>query len=200
LPAIELSDQHWFNIIDLDEWYRGEHIPDSHCPVIGRHSRDHVHKWPKSAEQLLQIYPDSSQYKVKVLGGADVVTELLGYKPEHWEIFGFGTMSVAEFLKTLDVFVYYAHEDWVESFGRVILEAMATGVPAILPPVFKPLFADAVLYAEPAEVAAVVQTLVQDLDYYQHRAEVARRFVTENFSYHAHISRLKLVDARKGPG
>ena len=195
LSAIQLSEKHWFNIIDLDEWYRGDHIPNTDCPVIGRHSRDHVHKWPKSAEQLLQVYPDSSQSKVKVLGGADVVTELLGYKPQHWDVFGFGSMDVAEFLKTLDVFVYYAHEDWVESFGRVILEAMATGVPVILPVVFQPLFADSALYAEPAEVATVVQALVQDLDYYRQRSELARRFVTENFSYQAHITRLKIAPA-----
>ncbi|MBY0420503.1 MAG: glycosyltransferase family 2 protein, partial [Pararheinheimera sp.] len=41
LSAIQLSEKHWFNIIDLDEWYRGDHIPNSDCPVIGRHSRDH---------------------------------------------------------------------------------------------------------------------------------------------------------------
>ena len=40
--------------------------------------------------------------------------------------------SPREFLRTLDFFVYFHDPDWVEAFGRTILEAMASGVPVIV--------------------------------------------------------------------
>jgi glycosyltransferase involved in cell wall biosynthesis len=50
----------------------------------------------------------------------------------------------------------------VEAFGRNILEAMASGLPAILPPHFRPLFGDAAVYAEPVEVPSVLRRLYAD--------------------------------------
>ncbi len=68
-------------------------------------------------------------------------------------------MILASFLAELDFFVYYHHPAWVEAFGRNILEALASGLPAILPPHFRPLFGDAAFYAEPAEVPSVLGRL-----------------------------------------
>jgi hypothetical protein len=47
-----------------------------------------------------------------------------------------------EFLESIDFFVYYHHKDRVESFGRVIMEAMFAGAVAILPPSFEACYRD----------------------------------------------------------
>ena len=71
-------------------------------------------------------------------------------------------MDPREFLAQLDFFVYYHHPAWLEAFGRNILEALASGLPAILPAHFRSLFSDAAIYAEPAEVPSVVNQLYAD--------------------------------------
>lgn len=84
----------------------------------------------------------------------------------------------------------------MESFGRVILEAMAAGVPVVLPESFRPLFGDAATYARPSEVRMVVDRLWQDDDHYATRAAVAQQFVERRFGYRRHAERLERLVSR----
>lgn len=190
LAAIALSDQDWVNIIDVDAWRRPARPPAGQRPRIGRHSRDHPMKWPATREQLLASYPDSPDYEVHVLGGATAPQQVLGYIPSNWRVYQFGELSPPEFLAGIDVFVYYPNPHWVESFGRVILEAMAAGVPVVLPADFRPLFGEAASYAEPAEVRAVVDRLLADDGYYAERAGAGQRFAEKGFGYTRHAERI----------
>ena len=61
----------------------------------------------------------------------------------------FGARDVPAFLAELDVFLHFPHADYIEEFGRAPMEAMAAGVPVILPPEFEPTFGAAALYAAP---------------------------------------------------
>lgn len=191
LKAIKFSKEDWVNIIDVSEWKRQNRPIHTSKIKVGRHSRSQYVKWPNDPKQLLTIYPDSEKYEIHILGGADVPEKILGRLPSNWRVLEFGELAPREFLAGLDVFVYYTHPDWVESFGRVILEAMAVGVPVIISPIYKNLFGDAAIYAEPSEVETSIDQLMNDSDLYHKQVIKAQAFVDENFGYKKHASRLR---------
>lgn len=192
LGHIALSDQDWHNIIDLAGWDRG---PRRRGPGdklrIGRHSRDHEHKWPASRDDILAAWPDSPDLEVHVLGGANAPAALLGHVPSNWVVHPFGSRAPRDFLADLDVWIYFDHPDWVESFGRTIIEAMAVGVPVILPEAYRPLFGDAALYATPQTAVDIARRLHADPAAHAAQAARAQAHVRAQFSYEMHLERLR---------
>ncbi len=191
LRSIKLSPSDWVNIINVNEWRRNKRPQKGSTIRIGRHSRDAYVKWPSGKGDMLRIYPDHERYQIRVLGGAATPRRILGKLPSNWTVYPFGSKSPKSFLAGLDVFVYYTHPDCVEAFGRVIFEAMAVGVPVILPVAYKPLFGSAALYAAPSEVQAAIDRLMENDVLYEQQVERARRYVEANFGYSKHLSRLK---------
>lgn len=189
LSHIELSKHDWNNIIDIDGWKRDVYQPQGKLK-IGRHSRDHFVKWPGSKETLLAAYPEREDIEVHVLGGVKAPSELLGYTPSNWVVHDFGSVHPKDFLKEVDVYLYYSHPDWVEAFGRVIIEAMAVGVPVILPEIYKPLFKEAALYADEYSAVKLAQQLASDPVAYQKQVDIALKYANEKFSYQTHINRI----------
>lgn len=192
LQLLTLADEDWSEIIDVNEWRRPSRPSRGTKVKIGRHSRSHDLKWPPEQEELLAIYPDTGDYEVHVLGGAEAPEKVLGRRPSNWYVLEFGEVHPQEFLATLDVFVYYTHPDLVEAFGRVIFEAMAVGVPVIIPPKYRPLFGEAAIYAQPSEVLAKVDQLMSDDHFYESQVQMATRYVEQHFGYCKHAERMKL--------
>ncbi|QGH36312.1 glycosyltransferase [Gracilibacillus salitolerans] len=191
LDAITLAPEDWVNIINVAEWKRVKR-PATDGPIkIGRHSRAQYVKWPNEKEELLTIYPESEEFEIHVLGGAQVPEKLLGELPQNWEVHEFGEIEPKDFLKEIDVFVYYTHPGWVEAFGRVIFEAMAVGVPVIISPTYQNLFKDAAIYAEPNQVQEKARQLMQDPKLYEKQVTTALQFVEEQFGYSLHADRLE---------
>ncbi|GAF65006.1 putative glycosyltransferase [Bacillus sp. TS-2] len=193
---IDFSPNNWVNIIDLNGWKRQSPRVTGSKPIIGRHSRDHIVKWPATKEQIAKVYPITSEYEVHILGGAEIPTRIIGKRPKNWKVYSFNELDAKTFLETIDVFVYYTHPDWVESFGRVILEAMAVGVPVILPSSYQELFKEGAIYAEPEEVLDKVDELWKNKSVYQCQVEKAYDFLSKHFSYERHFSRLNLKGDR----
>ncbi|GGL78985.1 glycosyltransferase [Wenxinia marina] len=199
LQQIELSSEDWVNIIDLADWARRPRGPaPGRTPRIGRHSRGHAHKWPATAEDILAAYPASGPFEVHVLGGAEPAAKILGAVPENWTVHDFGARSPRRFLAELDFWVYFAHPDWIESFGRTIIEAMAVGMPVLLPEVYRPLFGEHAIYCTPAEVQGIVRDLWADAGAYHARVGAAQDFVRRRFSYETHITRLAAAGVSVG--
>jgi UDP:flavonoid glycosyltransferase YjiC (YdhE family) len=186
----ELREEDWVNIIDVDAWKVNRPGWRADRPVIGRHSRPSAQKWPTDPNVIEAIYPIDGSAIVKILGGANPVRHTLGYVPASWQVIPFGEMDPREFLAQLDFFAYYHHPAWVEAFGRNILEAMASGLPAILPPHFRPLFEDAAIYADAAEVRSVVAQLYGNRAAYDNIVVRTEALVRSRFGYEAHHRRL----------
>jgi hypothetical protein len=198
LQHINLSDDNWPNIIDVDEWRRPLRPARGERVRIGRHSRDQYVKWPATRDALLEVYPGDPGYEVRILGGADTPKALLdGRLPKTWQVIEFGKAEPRDFLAGCDVFVYFTHPDWVESFGRVMFEAMAVGVPVILPEMYRPLFGEAAIYAHPSEVRSTIDALMSDDAAYEAQVRRASAFVERRFGHGEHAARLSAIMGRR---
>ncbi|WP_052664310.1 glycosyltransferase [Nitriliruptor alkaliphilus] len=198
-PELPLLAEDWVNVIDVDRWAvdpaRRWHRD---VPVLGRHSRSHEHKWPATAQDILAAYPEGPDYEVRILGGAEHAIRRVTRTPANWNVLPFGSVDPRRFLAELDAFVYFHHPDWIESFGRTVLEALASGVPAILPPHFEALFGDAPVYTDPAGVLGVLDGWRADPAAARARAAAGQQLARERFSYDTHAARVTDLLAAEG--
>jgi glycosyltransferase involved in cell wall biosynthesis len=189
--AHHLSAEDWFNIIDVDAWKVERTGWVSDRPVIGRHGRDAPEKWMTRRADLLAAYPEDPGIAVRIMGGADIPAGIIGHRPANWEVLPFNALEPRTFLAGLDFFVFFPHENRIEAFGRTIIEAMASGCLAILPPVFEPLFGRAAIYCSPEEVVPTIRRLYADRAAYLARTAEAESIVRERFGFERHVDRLR---------
>ncbi len=159
MDAPNLHPQDWTNVIEPEKWQVPRAGFMSAQPVIGRHSRPDILKWPDTKKAFLQVYPDDPHFDVKLMGYGDKLAELVGKTPDNWQILPFNGMKPREFLASIDFFVYYHHPHWVEAYGRSILEAMASGAVPVLHPHFRPLFGEGAIYAVPEMAQQAIRNL-----------------------------------------
>lgn len=187
--GIDIAAVDWYGVLDVPEWQRGPRTIGGGPIRIGRHARDHARKWPESPADLLACYPSTEDFEIHVLGGANAAKTLLGRLPDNWTVLPFGSMRPRDFLHGLDIVVFFIAESGDEAFGRTPLEAMAAGLPCVLPRSFEPLYGEGALYCEPAEVEAVVRDLMDDPERYAEQSARAIAKVERDFSYEALLRR-----------
>jgi len=174
------SEEIWVPLIDTAAWcakpprWRGA---AGARPVLGRHARDEYTKWPSAAPALRAAYCAEQPCVVELMGGAGRARDVIGSLPSNWVVHPFGTMDSHAFLDRLDFFLHYPHETYIEEFGRAVLEALARGLPAVLPPVFRETFGAAAVYAEPDQVWPVTARLWADEAAYLAQGARAQDFV-----------------------
>ena len=162
--------------------------------IIGRHSRDHWTKWPATAFDLKHAYCiDRNNIEVQILGGAKTPRKLFGSIPANWNVFEFDTVDVSEFINGLDFFLHFTNEDYIEEFGRNIMEAMALGRVVILPESYQIVFGDAAVYCKPKEVESVVMSYWNDKNKYLSQATRGFNFVKQNCSLDVTEARLERI-------
>lgn len=191
-----IHTQTWNPLIDADEWLavpRKWRAGGNRQPVVGRHARDHYTKWPTEADAIRGAYCVDRPCEVELLGGAGEAIKILDQVPGNWTVHPYGTVEARAFLDGLDVWVHFPHEDYIEEFGRAVIEAMAVGVPVILPPVFRQTFGEAALYAEPSEVWELVNRLWTDEAFWLERVRVGREFVRVGCGWERFEERLALL-------
>lgn len=183
----------WVGIIDPRDWQTERGPAGGRAPVIGRHSRPDPLKWPDRRDDVLAAYPDRADVVVRILGDGPFLRDLAGPPPANWQIWPFNAISPRDFLAGLDFFVYFHSRRWVESFGRAILEALASGALAILPPHFRELFEDAAVFAEPSGVVEAVRAHWADPAAFAAQTRRGLDLVNDRFAPHSHAVRLRRI-------
>lgn len=180
-------------IVDPTEWGNGmAPRARSAIPVVGRHSRDNAMKWPADPTVMEQVYPTSGMCDVRVMGGSSIPEKVLGRAttPPAWIVYPTDAMRVQDFLRTLDFFVFYQNTIAVEAFGRAVLEAIASNLVVVLPPHYEPVFREAAIYAEPADVLSLVQRYHHDRALFEAQLIRASTVLNEHFTYKAFARRI----------
>ena len=96
---------------------------------VGRLSRDVIDKHHEGAPELYRRLV-SAGCTVRILGGS-TLREWIPGPPAGLELLSMEAEDPAEFLRDLDCFLYRTNDNFFEPFGRVVFEAMATGLPVV---------------------------------------------------------------------
>lgn len=114
-------------MMDLDVFHPAS--PKSEGPLtIGRLSRDVAEKHHPDDPSLYRMLAWNG-FRVRIMGGT-VLHEALADMPEI-ELLPAGAEPAPEFLRSLDVFFYRTAPSWHEPSGRVVMEALASGLPVV---------------------------------------------------------------------
>lgn len=153
----DVSPVFWPNIIDLPLLAPTEAPKDRR----GRHSRVGPEKFPPQRE-MEQLFPPHALYN-GILGGNIFMGD---DAPMHWNVHGFRSIGVDQFLGMIDFFVYFTHPGLRESFGRVIAEAISAGKLVITDPVTARNFGAGVVGCTVDQVDAIIQKFVAEPETY----------------------------------
>jgi hypothetical protein len=167
-----LADADWPMVFDP------ELTPPTRAPRDrrGRHSRSGLEKFPP-IETMLAHFPAHAE-RCAILGGDGYLRDP-STAPAHWELLRFGEADVADFLAGIDFFVYFTHPLWRESFGRVIVEAIAAGKVVITDPGTAEAFGEAVVASEGSDVDRIIEGFIADPRRYVSFVHRAQRRLSE---------------------
>ncbi|TQM95181.1 glycosyltransferase involved in cell wall biosynthesis [Ornithinimicrobium humiphilum] len=209
-PTVRLTD--WDNpgLVDLAEW----HVRDDRAPgadgapvVVGRYSRDDPLKFPPTHADLVAAYDLGPGYAVRLMGARTTWRRLAAEAgldedppvPPGWEILPAGAVDPKEFLAGLDFFLYQDHPGRHEAFGRVLLEAAASGLVVVAHPKHEAVFGAVLDYALPQDAREVIAGYVADPDRYRARVAQVQRLVLERYSHASFVRRLASVQGGGAP-
>lgn len=221
-PDVALTT--WDNpgLIDPEQWRARIPGPPgrSGSVVVGRYSRDDAIKFPPTFAALLRGYGlPAPEYRVRMMGAVNTVAKLSRAQvqqeagltdpdqvrlaareliPDNWELFRHGSIDVHEFLAGLDFFLYLDNPNAFEAFGRVILEAAASGVLTIVHPKHREAFGDVVDYATEDNAADVIAAYVNDPDAYVRRVARSQELVAHRYGHAAFADRVMQLIERPG--
>ena len=197
----ELAPVEMPGVVDVRRWRAERTGFRSSGPVVGRHSRDSSTVWPRDPETLLQVYPNSPEFDIRVLGGAERAREVLGGRalPSNWLVYDDEDIDVNSFLFQLDFWVYFPDAAEAEGLNREILEALASGCVVILPDRFSGSFGDAAVYRHAAEVKGTIQTYYRQPELFLEQSHRARRRVAEWFSPTRYLEQITALSRRAAP-
>src|SRR5699024_5973398 len=120
-----------------------------------------------------QIWPTDGTADVRFYGDPQTVLSALDEDrlPAGWLSFRVGEIDRRTYYRSLDYFVHYPQQRWGAEWELPLLETLASGCVAVLPPWMEPVYGEAVLYAEPAAVAETIAAYTQDPQAFRSQSE-----------------------------
>lgn len=116
------------SFIDIEPFTHAARLVVGSRPfTVGRISRDIPEKHHSQDPSLYRMLA-AQGVRVRVMGGTCLAAQL--HDVEGVELLPAGSQSAADFYQSLDVF-FYRPGAWVEAYGRVVLEAMASGLAVV---------------------------------------------------------------------
>lgn len=184
-----LLQRDFFNLIDMNEWPERWAPPPTGGAILGRHARPDRLKWPDREEEVRGAYPDTTNIKIRILGGVpDNIKPWIG---SNWSILPFLDDGISGFLGKLDFYVFFHSRRWVEAFGISIAEAMASGAVTILDRSFEMLFEEGAVYCRPEETAELVGRFIQSPEEFVRQSRAGRNLVERKFSLETYPRRMR---------
>ncbi|PVB59420.1 glycosyltransferase [Labrenzia sp. 011] len=171
----------WTNLIDPADFPQ-KRTGEVKGPVtIGRHSRPSRDKFP-SPQVTLACYPRGPDFNHLMMGVPQDFLDEFETLPSNWQIYPFSSWPVSEFLRSLDIYSYFHSDTWIEAFGYNVLEALATGLPCVVPHYMNETFSDACFYADPEEAPQLYDRLRSDRALREEASSRARDHVVSRFA------------------
>ncbi|MRJ75239.1 glycosyltransferase [Aeromicrobium sp. SMF47] len=169
--------------------------PGMHSPptlgmaYIERESRDRL-----KGMRIAAALPPGGPYDVRVLDEDGVVPRLFVKNPvpDNWT--AVKGVSVAEFLRDIDVFVGHTPEAWGAVALQPMLEALAVGAVLVVDERHRRAFGDAALYGAPEDVIGLVEPMVADPARWQAQRERGLQFartVLDPADFAAYVASLR---------
>ncbi|MEO1495093.1 MAG: glycosyltransferase [Pseudomonadota bacterium] len=197
-PLIRLTSEDWINTFETSDWTPVREILSGDVLTIGRHGRVDFLKWPETADQIAACLPEGQDRRIRVMGCPEDHLRDIGADMSGWDLVPYGAEPVRDFLDSLDVFSYFHHPLWVETFGRTVAEAALMGRALVLDPALEATFGDIALYPRPAEVSDVIARLVSDPVEARTRGTRAREVALARYSSASVAARLKALETDQG--
>jgi hypothetical protein len=198
-PSLLASD--WAPVIDSTRWSLERTSPRGRVPVVGRHSRPEDRFWPDDFGDLLRVYPVSDTVDTALLGlPAKLLRPFSGHLPGNWTLYDFDSVAPERFLGSIDFFLFSHASRWPSPMDRGVLEAMASGAVAVLPPHLAACFGEAGVYAKPGwDSLMTVTSLHRDAERFREQAARGQAMAGERFSPERHLERLaRLIGRPRG--
>ena len=85
-PFAALPDTDWHEDHYVADWQVEQRREPGDIPAIGWHGRPDPVKRPRDPGELLQAYPDSPDFRVRMLGGGEIGVHRLGRTPRSWDV------------------------------------------------------------------------------------------------------------------
>ncbi len=193
-----LHEANWPNLIDPSDFPQKPPREAGLPLVIGRHSRPSLDKWP-SPEIALSCYPESPVYSFRMLGAPQEYLDQFETLPWNWHVLPFSHEPVSGFLQGLDIYSYFHSDTWIEAFGYSVLEALATGLPCVVPHGMEEIYADACFYADPTQAPQVYERLRSNRSLMEKASQRARAHVEARFGLDGFKTKFGAVAGRPGP-
>ena len=190
--ALEIDARDWVPVINA-RWWHGERNAPGRQPVrvgrLGRIGRKGAPVAKPGGWRRRLMARWHRGWEERVLGSLDSHREL----PLHLRRIQqtSGSMHPRDFLAKLDALLHYPEPGESPRPARPVLEAMACGVPVLLPPAWREIFGDAAIYAEPGDIHRTVRRLVADDSLWREQVRRGREYVIAYHDYAVHQERIR---------